>query len=230
MHVILLTLKTCLCILFILISGSLLRAQYMDSLEYILRGRHSLDFRIESRNATVNHKLVGRTGFRVGLTFSRKLRIGAGLSWLASPLISDLNPPVIENDSIVHNLFVKLTYVCYYVDVVFYKTKLLQLSVPLQFGTGSEWLEDPLLPPDQRVSSKHFVVLYEPGITTQYKLTTWLGAGVDVTYLFIFPGSKTIEKLSSLTVTFKVLFWADHLFYEIFPNSRITKRFGPAYW
>ncbi len=202
----------------------------MDSLGDLLRGKYSLDFRIESRNSLIDDQLVSRTGFRVGATFRRKLRLGVGVSWMNSLVLSTLQPPVIENDTIVHNLYVKLAYVCYYADVVFHKTKRWQLSVPLQFGTGMEWLEDPLKPSDERQQGKHFLLLYEPGITIQYKFYKWLGAGADVTYLFVFPNSKTTTRLSSQTFTFKILFWFDQLFYDVFPNSKITKRFGPSFW
>jgi len=166
----------------------------------------------------------------VGASFSRKLRLGVGLSWISSPVVSTLKPPIIENDSILHNLYVKLNYVCYYADVVFYKTKRWQLSVPLEFGTGMEWLEDPLAPSDGQVQSKHFLFLYEPGISVQYKFFHWLGAGADITYLFIFPNSRTTTRLSSQTFNVKFLFWFDQLFYDVFPHSKITKRFGPSYW
>jgi hypothetical protein len=228
-HLILLTLRRTVFIL-ILFSCALTKAQYMDSLDALLRGKYSLDLRLESRNSFIEDQLVSRNGFRIGASFKRKLRLGVGLSWLNTPVISTLYPPVIENDTIVHNLYVKLAYVCYYADVVFHKTKRWQLSIPLQFGTGMEWLEDPLLPSDQRSQKQHFLLLYEPGITIQYKFFKWFGAGADITYLFILNKSQTTGRLSSQTFTFKILFWFDHLFYDLFPNSKITKKFGPSYW
>jgi hypothetical protein len=206
------------------------RSQYLDSLGATLRGDYSVDVRLESRNSFIDYQLVSITGVRAGLSFRRKLRLGVGLSWIETPVISAAASAQVKNDTAGREQLVKLAYICYYADVVFHKTKRWQLSVPLQLGTGLIWLEDPLLRPELRSGPKKMLLLYEPGISVQYKFYKWLGTGADIAYRFTLPNSAIAGQLSSPTYSFRLLIWFDQLYFQLFPGSRITKRFGPSYW
>lgn len=213
-------------IIILLSMGSLqLPAQLIDTLAVLFKGHYSIDARLESRNSFIDHQLVSVNGARLGLSFSRKFKLGIGLSWLNSEVRSlrytDKNPD-----------FLKFGYFAGYLDYVFHKTKRWQLSVPIQFGTGMSWyqkrnvysLNDSKVP-------KYFLFLYEPGISVQYKVFKWAGLGVDVAYRFTLPNNRdTARQLSSPTYSFKLLFWFDQLFFDFFPESEITKKFGPSYW
>ncbi len=38
------------------------------------------------------------------------------------------------------------------------------------------------------------------------------------------------EKLNSFVLAPKLLIWFDQIFYSIAPKSKITQKYGPAYW
>ena len=61
-------------------------------------------------------------------------------------------------DTVFRNL--KFTYLCYYVDFVFYKTKRWQLSVPIQAGTGLAWWQKQSKLNFYSGDKKHFFILY----------------------------------------------------------------------
>ena len=65
--------------IFILKIGS---AQYLDTLHEVFKRKSSIDARLETRYSFINNKIIGITGFRLGVAFQRKLRLGGGLSWL----------------------------------------------------------------------------------------------------------------------------------------------------
>jgi len=179
------------------------------------------------------------SGIRLGLAFQRKLKIGAGISWLKTQgngwLQTDIKRDFYSTNAFgktdTITKYLKLAYVCFYADFVFYKIKHWQLSVPIQLGCGSLWFQEGKNYSFKKTDRKSFLFLYEPGITIQYKLFRWVGLGADVAYRFAMQNSnKTGERLSSPSLTFKALFWFDQLFYEIFPESKLTKKYGPAYW
>jgi hypothetical protein len=209
------------------------KAQYLDTMHAVFNHKSSIDARLESRNSFINNELISVTGVRLGVAFQRKLRIGGGFSWLKSEVKkldiskSDNGVPL---DTTVR--FLKFGYLCYYIDFVFYKTKRWQLSVPIQAGTGVSWFqENSKIRPQFGNRTNYLLVLYEPGITAQFKITRWLGLGADVAYRFTLKNNKYVgEKLNSPTYAFKLLFWCDQLYYVLFPESKITKRFGPAVW
>lgn len=207
----------------------MLRAQLMDSLSFFIREKQAIDARLESRLGFIGDRIVSVSGVRLGAAWKRKLRIGGGFSWLESP-VKVRFAPFRTNTGTQNFRFLRLAYLCYYMDFVFYKTKRWQLSVPLQAGPGLLWHQEKQVYRLFSGDIKYFFFLYEPGITAQFKVFTWLGLGNDVAYRFIFRNNKTHTGISSPTFSFKLLFWPDHLFYEMFPRSNLTRKFGPAYW
>jgi len=221
-----------LCILAVLLFGSFAgRAQYLDSLGEVIRGKANIDLRLESRWSFVNNELITISGVRIGAAFEKKLRLGGGLSWLKTPY-SQTELTVNENgQTILKTTYFKLAYLAAYADVVFYKTKRWQLSVPLQIGAGFTWRQDVPQYQLNQMDSRQFLFLYEPGITVQFKLTRWFGLGSDVAYRFTLKNNKKIsEQLSSPTYSFKIMFWLDQLYFMVFPESDWSRKSGPATW
>lgn len=215
------------------------KAQLLDTLRDFLKHKYSIAVRLESRNSIIANELTSISGVRIGLTFKRKLRLGAGFSWLKTDGHSWLKTNVTKDfyvqgtDGKTETVkkYLKFVYTCYYLDFVFYKTQHWQLSVPIQIGTGFLWFQEKKKYAFRNNEKKYLLFLYEPGITLQYKAFKWLGVGADVTYRFALQNRKeTGVQLSNLSLTFKALFYFDYLFYELFPKNEITKLYGPAYW
>ena len=207
------------------------KAQFIDSLNYAFKHKYSIDARLESRTSFINHQFTSVTGVRLGVAFQRKLRIGGGISWLKTHVSNNFYSTNALGKTDTLTKFLKFVYFCYYIDFVFYKTKRWQLSVPIQLGTGSSWYQQTKSYSFGNNEEKHFLFLYEPGITVQFKLFKWLGGGADFAYRFAFQNSKKSNvHLNSPSLSFKALFWIDQLFYELFPKSELTKKYGPAYW
>jgi hypothetical protein len=201
----------------------------MDTIHEVLRMSRSIDARIESRNSFVDHKIISVTGIRIGIAFQNRLRIGGGISWLDDGLSDRFYKEKKVTQGHTESSFLKFAYLNYYIDFVFHKTKRWQLSVPIQFGSGLAWFQTQNQYVFKKKDPKYFFVLYEPGITLQYKVFKWFGLGADIAYRFT-AAKKIGEKLNSPTYSLKVMFWLDQLFYDLFPESKLTKKFGPAYW
>jgi len=223
-------------LLFISVTG---RTQLLDTLRDFLKHKYSVDVRLESRASIIGNELTSISGVRIGLTFKRKLRLGGGISWLKTNGYSWLKTNVTKDFYVqgpdgkteIQKKYLKFVYACYYIDFVFYKTQHWQLSVPLQLGTGYLWFQETKKYSFGNKEPKYILLIYEPGITLQYKAFKWLGAGADATYRFCLQDKKkTGEHLSNLSFTLKALFYFDYLFYELFPKSAVTKKYGPAYW
>jgi hypothetical protein len=206
------------------------KAQFLDTIKFITHKKPSIDARLESRHSFIKNDLVKVTGVRLGLIFQKKLKVGIGYSWLKSNVTNNLaitnylgKPDTVKN-------FLKFGYIAYYADFVFHKTKRWQLSVPLQLGTGLAWFKYNNGNEDIK-SKKHFLSLYEPGITVQFKITKWLGLGADIGYRFTLKNTQYVgDKLNSPTYAFKLMLWFDQLFYIATPNFKLTKKYGPAAW
>ena len=208
----------------------LVKAQFLDTIKSVTSKKPSIGIRLESRYSFLRNGLVKVEGVRLGVVFQKKLKVGVGYSWLKSDVSDDLEiTNYLGNKETVKN-YLEFGYIAYYADFVFHKTKRWQLSVPLQLGTGLAWFQYS----DNNIktrSKKHFLLLYEPGISVQFKLTQWFGFGTDIGYRFTMKNTQRIgDKLNSPTYAFKLLLWFDQLFYVIAPKHVLSKKFGPAEW
>lgn len=230
-NVILWIMRVRIIVLAVLLCGGQVRGQLLDTIRELFKHNYSIDARLESRNSFIKHQLISVSGVRLGLTFQRKFRIGGGVSWLDTDVRNDLYSLNSFGKMDTLRRYLKFVYMCYYVDFVFYKTKRWQLSVPIQAGTGFSWSQQHREYSFKSKAPRYFLFLYEPGITVQFKVFKWFGLGTDVGYRFTLNGNReTARQLNSPTYSFKLLLWFDQLFYDLFPESIITKKFGPSYW
>ncbi len=207
------------------------KAQYIDSLHSILNRGKGMDYRMESRVSFINNSLINVNGVRIGAIFGRKFKAGGGISWLNSKVSSAFETTGADGTLEVQAKYLKFIYFCYYTDFVFYKTKHWMLSVPLQLGAGPAWFQNREEYRWGVRDRKYFLLLYEPGVTVQYKVFRWVGFGADIAYRFTaYNNRKIAEKLNSPTYSFKFLLWPEQLWFELFPKSKLTELFGPAEW
>lgn len=207
------------------------KAQFLDSLHQTFNSKSIIDARYESRWSFIRNELIAVSGVRLGVAYKRKLRIGGGISWLKTNWAENFYSTNINGETILEVKYLKFAYLCYYIDFVYYRTKRWQLSVPIQVGTGMSWYQKQKQYRFHIPEKKNLLLLYEPGITVQFKITRWLGAGTDVAFRFVLRNEKKIgQQLNSPTLSIKALFWPDQLFYVCAPNSKVTKRYGPAEW
>lgn len=222
-------LKTRLLIIFCLACASA-RCQFLDSLTAAIHQKPTLDANLQGGSSFITNQRVKVSGVRLGVSFEGKLRIGGGYSWLAAPVYRDKTIFNSDGSSEKVKEYLKFGYFCYYVDFVFHKTKRWQLSVPLEVGMGLSHLEYMHNSVTHR-SKDYLLLLYQPGIDIQFKIFRWVGLDADVGYRFALKNNHYIgETLNSPTYSFGVLVWFDELFYIIAPNSKITKKYGPASW
>lgn len=221
--------RVCLLIIFVFVSF-FSKAQFLDTFKVFLKSKPSIDARLESRYSFINNSATKVSGVRIGLSFRRKLRVGIGYSWLSTDVIDKtLITDTYGNIRLADEYF-KFGYFCYYADFVFHKTKRWQLSVPIQVGTGMYWTQysDGV---NLVKSKKRLLLFYEPGITVQFKITKWCGLGFDVCARLALRNTNIVgNKLNSFVLAPKLLIWFDQIFFMVAPKSKITKKYGPAYW
>lgn len=207
------------------------KAQFLDSLNVVFKSNSIIDARLESRYSFIRNNIIAVTGIRLGVAYKRKLRIGGGISWLKTNRTYSFYSRSNVGDLIETKKFLKFAYLCYYIDFVYYRTKRWQLSVPIQAGTGLAWFQQEKAYSLTNGDRKRFLLLYEPGITVQFKVLRYIGVGGDAAFRFVLNREKKIgEQLNSPTFSIKLLFWPDQLYYVVAPKSKLTQRRGPAEW
>ena len=199
------------------------QAQLTDSLMLSLQKPVRLQFKLDTRNSFIASRRAQITGIKIGADFGKTLRIGGGFNFLNSNFTKEKNyPSPLGVDTILQKL--KLRYMCYYIEYVFYRTPHWEFSVPVQFSVGAAWYNYTFKNVEGLRSRKHLVVLYEPTLSGQYKIFPWLGVGLDLGFRYALIKNKFIEeKLTSPIYVFKVLIYWGELYKKVFPNQPIEE-------
>jgi hypothetical protein len=221
----------CYFILFLLFAG-IGKAQFLDTLHAAFRGGKTFDFRFESRNSFIDHGRVEVQSLKMGVTFGKKISVGGGYSWLKTALFdkySFYDSELKTNVTVDRRL--RINYVCYYVDYIFYKSKRWQYNIPTQFGTGFAKLAYSYKTPDV-IAEKYLVFLYEPGVNVKFKIFKWLGLGANVGYRMVFKNNKFMgKKLNSPVYSGGVIIYWDELALAVFPKNKLANKWlGPSEW
>jgi hypothetical protein len=198
-------------------------AQLLDTLKSLLKQKYSADANLETRYGFINNELNRVDGVKFGIDYIGRLKLGMGLSWMNSNYSKMI---ITKNFTDTSTNYLKFAYLTIYANFVFYKTKHWQLSVPLQLW----WQKQNNFRYSER-DSKYFLLLYEPGINVQFKIFKWLGLGSDVAYrMVVKDNSSIVERISSPVYSFNILIWFDQIFFDVFPEHKISKKYGPSQW
>ncbi len=215
-------------ILFFFSSG--IKAQLIDSLKSSLQKKPGLDFNIETRNSFLLNDTVKFRGVKLGVSLGKKFRVGVTTNWLSSRVYNSVKY-FYDNSKDTSRGYFKMAYIGIYTEFVYHKTKRWQFSTPLQLSYGESWFQDsPRLKLRNKKNSQSMII-YEPTVAVQFKLLKWVGIAGNIGYRFVYHNDKKIiSHLNGPIYTLNLNFMLDQLFFEIFPESEITKTYGPAEW
>jgi len=171
-------------------------AQFLDSIKTSFNYKPTVDFRIDTRNSFITHFYARIIGIKLGLDFNKTVKVGVGYNWLSSEIYK-------QNDK--NNAQLKFWYLSPYLEYTFYRKEKWELSIPVLLGFGSSFYERINSTGHLVITDKHFMTLYEPYMTGQYKIIPWMGLGFGVGYRLIIIGSKeSYSQLSSPIYVLKI--------------------------
>ena len=180
-------------------------AQLYDSLHSYLNAKPSITGDFGSVQTFFYGFKAPITYVDVGLSFSGRIRLGLGYSWLKVPkangnLIEGQMPfymnkyfsnPLGYTDTVNAKLY--FGYFVSFIEYVFYKSKHWEFSVPLRVGMGNVSYKYSYEGKDQ-VSDKYLVFIYRPSVSFDYRLNRWIGFNTEIGYKFTFTGQRSIRK------------------------------------
>lgn len=156
---------------------------------------------------------------RAGMEWSRTVRIGAGISWLKlsryragidnTPFYLDKQFSDLDGIHTVHPAL-EFRYVNVFFEYVYFHSRKWQFSVVLQAGAGDSRYKYNYNG-ENFTESPHWILLYEPTISGQYKLLSWLGTGFDAGLRLMVVNNKKIGyRFNSPVYDIRiVIFWSE---------------------
>ena len=153
-----------------------------------------IDVKIDARTSFISTRPARIFGIKAGLEFNKTVRVGLGYNWLISDINRDRTVLVNGKWTRVNSKLI-LRYYSPYFEYSYYRSKRLELSVPVMMGFGySKYTsanEFYNFIPD---TDKKFVVFYEPYSIGLYKPIPWVGLGFGVGYRIVLIGNQSIQE------------------------------------
>lgn len=194
------------------------KAQLGDSIAEALKHKPKISFRFDNRysfTATTPSKIVA---FKIGFEFDEKFKLGGGYNRLRSRITK---PVYIENGNITDTVIsvLKMGYLSYYAEYVFFKNKRWEFSIPIQLGIGNTHYEYHY--GGFRFRNNWSVIInYEANVTGQYKIIKWLGIGAGLGYQLMLKDNPHIdENFNTPVYVIKIKVFVGDIYKSIFPKK-----------
>ncbi len=203
-------------------------AQVFDSISSSFHKRPVLTGGFATKSTFINGFRSPIFTARAGLDFNHSVRVGAGVSWLKlSPYKKgyDNSPFYLDksfmDSSITYTVHPALNflYVNVFFEYIYFNSRKWQFSVPLQLGAGNTKYKYNFNGVNI-TERRHWVLLYEPAVSGQYRIIRWFGVGLDVGMRIMFVTNKAIgTKFDSPMYDIKAIIYWGELYHAVFPEK-----------
>jgi len=194
-------------------------AQFVDSISEAVKSSPKLTIRLDNRysfTATIPSKIIG---FKAGAEFNDKFRIGGGFNKLKSKITK---PVYIDNSGIIIDTvtsYLKMSYMSYFVEYVFFRNKHWEFNIPLQIGIGNTRF-DYEYNYHKYSNNRSIIVNYEASISGHYKVVKWIGIGAGLGYQFMLKDNPAIkENFNTPIYIIKLKLFLGDIYRSVFPKK-----------
>lgn len=196
------------------------QAQLVDSIREAVKLKPKLSIRLDNRYSFAANTPAKISGFKVGVEFNDKFRVGGGYNILNSKLTK---PVYIDSNNVIFDTAMsslKMSYMSYFIEYVFFRNKRWEFSIPLQIGIGNTHYE-------YHYSSVKFrnnwsvIVNYEASISGHYKILKWIGIGAGLGYQLMLKNNPAIkENFNTPVYSIKLKVFLGEIYRSVFPSKK----------
>ncbi len=194
-------------------------AQLFDTIAASFYHKPRFDLKLDTRNSYITTQRAKIFGLKIGFEYNETVKLGIGYNQLTSTISKEktILQGFEEIDKVQASL--KFVYVSPYFEYVFHRNKKWEHTIPIQIGFGNSWYEHRYNGSKIRENYRP-VILYEPAMTTQYKILPWIGFGVGLGYRILLLNNKSIdENFNSTIYVFRVKIFMGEIVKGIFPKK-----------
>lgn len=168
-------------------------AQLLDSLKYHLSHEPVLDGNWETRNTFISSRRAQITGWKLGLDFNSKIRMGLGYNYMNTRFYnSQLSGLSFKKERL------GMRYFCVYFEYLYYKQNRWTFSVPVQIGFGRTFNKEALPVLEKKIYNSHPILVYEPCLSGEYRLLPWFALGAEGGFrLFLVKSGRVKERFTA---------------------------------
>ena len=179
----------------ILLCPILLEAQIFDSLSQKFKSKPVYFFKFDTRNSFISARRAVFSGVKFGFKYDNSLIVGLGVSFLNTDIA--LKNTTLYTDASYEASSSKLSfyYISPFLEYVFYKDHKWEHAIPIQLGFGYSNFRFKNKSGLTMLLYSKPIILYEPAMTTEYKIFPWLALGGGLGYRLLLINNKIYGKL-----------------------------------
>jgi hypothetical protein len=198
-------------------------AQLFDSIKSDLKKKPVFHYKFDSRSAFIDNRNANVWGIKFGIGYNRRIRFGVGYNYLKSRLPAKVNLISTVTGEPIKTIL-RMRYVSFYVEYVYYRKNKWELSVPVQLGVGSTKYVAFSDLENNYQSPSYLVLLYEPCLSVNYRVLPYIAVGTEMGLrLALYKNNQFKEQLTAPIYVFKVLFYWSDMINHFWPNNSIPK-------
>lgn len=216
--------KTIVVFIFISINQTA-HAQLLDTIRESFHSKPKIFFQLDTYNSFVSNEPANTFGFRGGLEFNKRVRIGLGYYSLTSDIVKPKKIIGIFNNDTTLNAQLDMYFIPVSFEYIFYDKDPWQFSVPLNIGAGKSyfWYYRNAAGERGRIDEKT-VVLMTVSVAGQYKIIKWLGVGAGLGFRQMLKDNSNInENFNSVIYSLGLRIFVDEIFKSVFPKKQEKK-------
>ena len=168
----------------------------MDSIHASMEKKPKIIFKFDTRKSFIDNSNVTVFGWKIGVEFDKRIRIGGGFNSLTGNHSPNLDKVYYAENGVdtLGTGILNFSYISYFVDYVIIGKPKWEISAPIQFGWGSSHYRLQSETNGLEEREKGSVALVEAAIAGHYKLTKWVGIGMGVGYRFMLVNNKGLDQ------------------------------------
>lgn len=194
-------------------------AQLFDTIAASFQHKPKFEFKFDTRNSFITTQRAKIFGVKMGFEYNETVKLGIGYN--------QLNSTISKKKVILHGFqefdtvqaTLKFVYVSPYFEYVFHRNRKWEHTIPIQLGFGNSWYE---YRDNGRKIRENYrpIILYEPAMTTQYKIVPWFGIGVGIGYRILLLNNKSInENFNSPIYVFRLKLFLGEIIKGLSPKK-----------
>ncbi|MEO5571803.1 MAG: hypothetical protein ABIT08_14370 [Bacteroidia bacterium] len=209
---------TCMCLTLFFHSA---KSQILDTISASFHTKPKVFFQLDAYNSFVSSKGANTFGYKAGLEFNNRVKIGIGYYVLTSDIVKPKKLHYNNKDT-TQNAKLEMSFIPLSFEYIFYHEDPWQLSVPVNLGWGKSYFYYYTnMAGDRGQTDKEAIALMTMNVDAQYKVIKWAGVGAGLGFRLMLKDNSNIhENFNSLIYSIQLKIYVAEIFHSLFPKTK----------
>lgn len=197
-------------------------AQILDTICESFHSKPKFFFQLDAYNSFVGKEPANTFGYKAGLEFNKRVKIGIGYYTLTSDIVQSKTIRTDQNKDTVQNARLDMNFIPVSFEYTFYSKDPWQFTVPINLGAGKSYFwYYKNASGDKGEIDKKTIILTTISVDAQYKIIKYIGVGAGLGYRVMLKDNSNInENFNSVIYSLQLRIFVDEIVKTIFHKGK----------